>query len=116
MIPIDNFEAQSMTGKFVPIFLGAKNVHLTYHNRKEYVEKALLFRLKELDKQVCCVLSALQYSYFLAAAVSSKLLLFWYTRPLLTGCSGEGGAGCFGPCASAFTLLCQQAGENGLWV
>ena len=53
MIPIDNFEAQSMTGKFVPIFPGAKNIRLTFHNRKEYVEKALLFRLKELDKQVC---------------------------------------------------------------
>ena len=53
MIPLDDFEAQSMTGKFVPIFPGANNVRLTYHNRKEYVEKALLFRLKELDKQVC---------------------------------------------------------------
>ena len=55
MIPIDNFEAQSMTGKFVAIFPGAKNIRLTYHNRKEYVEKALLFRLRELDKQVCLI-------------------------------------------------------------
>lgn len=53
MIPIECFEAQSMSGKFVPIFPGASNIRLTYQNRKEYVEKALQFRLHELDQQVC---------------------------------------------------------------
>ena len=52
MIPIEKFEAQSMNGNFVPIVPGGGNIHLTYHNRKEYVEKALLFRLHELDQQV----------------------------------------------------------------
>ena len=52
MIPIEKFEAQSMNGNFVPIVPGGGNIHLTYHNRKEYVEKALQFRLHELDQQV----------------------------------------------------------------
>ena len=52
MIPIENFEAQSMNGNFVPIVPGGGNIHLTYHNRKEYVDKALQFRLHELDQQV----------------------------------------------------------------
>ena len=40
MIPIEKFEAQSMNGNFVPIVPGGGNIHLTYHNRKEYIEKA----------------------------------------------------------------------------
>ena len=52
MIPIEKFEAQSMDGNFVPIVPGGGNIHLTYHNRKEYVEKALQFRLHELYQQV----------------------------------------------------------------
>ncbi len=53
MIPIESFEAQSMSGKFVPIVPGGGNIRLTFQNRKEYVEKAFYFRLHELDKQVC---------------------------------------------------------------
>ena len=56
MIPIEKFEAQSMNGNFVPIVPGGGNIHLTYQNRKEYVDKALLFRLHELDQQVCASL------------------------------------------------------------
>ena len=52
MIPIESFEVQSMTGKFVPIVPGGSNIRLTYHNRKEFVEKALHFRLHELEQQV----------------------------------------------------------------
>lgn len=52
MIPIESFEAQSMNGKFVPIIPGGSNVKLTFHNRRDYVEKALRFRLHELDHQV----------------------------------------------------------------
>ena len=56
MIPIELFEAQSITGNFVPIVPGGSGIKLTYQNRKEYVEKALQFRLHELDIQVCvCV-------------------------------------------------------------
>ena len=52
MIPIDSFEVLSMNGKFVPISQGRSNTKLTFQNRKEYVEKALYFRLRELDDQV----------------------------------------------------------------
>ena len=52
MIPIESFEVQSMSGKFVPIVPGGSSTKLTFHNRKEYVEKALHFRLHELDEQV----------------------------------------------------------------
>lgn len=55
MIPIESFEAQSMSGKFVPIVSGGTNIKLTFQNRREYVEKALHFRLHELDGQVCIV-------------------------------------------------------------
>ena len=41
-----------MTGNFVPIVPGGSNIKLTYQNRKEYIEKALNFRLHELDHQV----------------------------------------------------------------
>ena len=52
MIPIESFECQSMTGNFVPIVPGGSNIKLTYQNRKEYVEKAMNFRLHKLDHQV----------------------------------------------------------------
>ena len=52
MIPIESFECQSMSGEFVPIVPGGSNIKLTYQNRKEFVEKALEFRLHELDQQV----------------------------------------------------------------
>ena len=52
MIPIESFEAQSMNGRFVPIIPGGSNTKLTFHNRKDYVEKSLRFRLHELDQQV----------------------------------------------------------------
>ena len=51
MIPIESFECQSMNGEFVPIVPGGSNKR-TYQNRKEFVEKALHFRLHELDQQV----------------------------------------------------------------
>ena len=52
MIPLECFEAQSMSGHFVPIVPNGHDIKLTFKNRKEYFEKALHFRLHELDKQV----------------------------------------------------------------
>ena len=52
MIPLNSFEALSITGKFVPIIPGGSHIRLTFANRKEYCEKALQFRLRELDVQV----------------------------------------------------------------
>uniref|UniRef100_A0A1X7TGG7 HECT domain-containing protein n=1 Tax=Amphimedon queenslandica TaxID=400682 RepID=A0A1X7TGG7_AMPQE len=52
MIPLECFEAQSMSGQFVPIVPNGHDIKLTFKNRNEYFEKALHFRLHELDKQV----------------------------------------------------------------
>ena len=52
MIPLESFEAQSMSGIFVPIIPNGKDVKLTFSNRCDYYEKALYFRLHELDQQV----------------------------------------------------------------
>ena len=68
MIPIECFEAQSMNGRFVPILPGGGNMKLTFHNRKDYVEKALKFRLHELDQQVLRTSSnTMTYIYYMPA-------------------------------------------------
>ena len=54
-IPLEVFETQSMDGRFVPIVPGGSSVHLTFANRQEYVEKALQYRLHEVDRQVTAV-------------------------------------------------------------
>ena len=41
-----------MSGRVVPIVPGGHNKKLTFQNRKDYVDKALHFRLHELDSQV----------------------------------------------------------------
>ncbi|KAI0208517.1 putative E3 ubiquitin-protein ligase HERC1 [Lamellibrachia satsuma] len=52
IIPLDTFEGQSADGRFVPIVPGGRNIPLTYSNRKEYVDKAIYYRLHEFDKQI----------------------------------------------------------------
>ena len=52
MIPIDKYEAQSMCGKYLPITPNGHDIPLTFGNRVDYFNKALEFRLHELDKQV----------------------------------------------------------------
>ncbi len=52
MIPIDCFEGQSSDGRLVPIVPGGRSVPLTFSNRKQYVERAVAFRLHEMDLQV----------------------------------------------------------------
>lgn len=52
MIPIDKYETQSMSGKYVPITPNGHDIPLTFANRVDYFNKALEFRLHELDKQV----------------------------------------------------------------
>ena len=52
MIPIETFEVRSMSGHVVPIGPEGHNIKLMFQNRKEYVDKALYFRLHELDTQV----------------------------------------------------------------
>lgn len=44
--------AHSANGKLVPVVPGGHNVPLTFSNRTEYVERALDYRLHEMDRQV----------------------------------------------------------------
>lgn len=53
MIPLDSFMAHSADGRLVPVIPGGQNISLTFSNRTEYVEKALEYRLHEMDSQVC---------------------------------------------------------------
>ncbi|XP_046401290.1 probable E3 ubiquitin-protein ligase HERC1 isoform X2 [Ischnura elegans] len=55
VIPLDCFEGASITGRIVPIVPGGKSIPLTFHNRLEYVEQAIHFRLHEIDLQVAAV-------------------------------------------------------------
>ncbi|XP_071450243.1 probable E3 ubiquitin-protein ligase HERC1 [Hetaerina americana] len=55
VIPLDCFEGASITGRVVPIVPGGKSIPLTFHNRLEYVEQAIHFRLHEIDFQIAAV-------------------------------------------------------------
>lgn len=52
MIPLDSFVGQSADGKMVPIIPGGNSIPLSFSNRKEYVERAVEYRLHEIDRQV----------------------------------------------------------------
>lgn len=55
MITLDSFVGQSADGKMVPIIPGGNSIPLTFSNRKEYVERAIEYRLHEIDRQVAAV-------------------------------------------------------------
>uniref|UniRef100_A0A8C7YQF4 E3 ubiquitin-protein ligase HERC1 n=1 Tax=Oryzias sinensis TaxID=183150 RepID=A0A8C7YQF4_9TELE len=55
MIPLDSFVAHSADGMLVPVVPGGQNISLTFANRTEYVERALDYRLHEMDSQVAAV-------------------------------------------------------------
>ncbi|XP_049459515.1 probable E3 ubiquitin-protein ligase HERC1 isoform X7 [Epinephelus fuscoguttatus] len=55
MIPLDSFLAHSADGRLVPVVPGGQNISLTFANRTEYVERALDYRLHEMDSQVAAV-------------------------------------------------------------
>ncbi|XP_062868147.1 probable E3 ubiquitin-protein ligase HERC1 [Trichomycterus rosablanca] len=55
MMALDSFVAHSANGKLVPVVPGGHNVPLTFWNRTEYVERALEYRLHEMDRQVAAV-------------------------------------------------------------
>ena len=52
IIPIESFETQSADGRFVPMVPSGENIQLTFANRAEYVERALQYRMHEMDRQV----------------------------------------------------------------
>lgn len=55
IIPIESFETQSANGRFVPIVPSGENIQLTFSNRVEYVERALQYRMHEMDRQIDAV-------------------------------------------------------------
>uniref|UniRef100_A0A4W6C7G9 HECT-type E3 ubiquitin transferase n=1 Tax=Lates calcarifer TaxID=8187 RepID=A0A4W6C7G9_LATCA len=55
MIPLDSFMAHSADGRLVPVVPGGQNISLTFANRTEYVERAMDYRLHEMDSQVAAV-------------------------------------------------------------
>ncbi|XP_029371513.1 probable E3 ubiquitin-protein ligase HERC1 isoform X2 [Echeneis naucrates] len=55
MIPLDSFMAHSADGRLVPVVPGGQNIPLTFANRNEYVERALDYRLHEMDSQVAAI-------------------------------------------------------------
>ncbi|XP_049838129.1 LOW QUALITY PROTEIN: probable E3 ubiquitin-protein ligase HERC1 [Schistocerca gregaria] len=55
VIPLECFEGTSCTGKVMPIVPGGRSIPLTFHNRLQYVEQAVQFRLHEMDLQVAAV-------------------------------------------------------------
>jgi E3 ubiquitin-protein ligase HERC1 len=52
VIPLECFETQSATGQFVAVMPGGRSIPLTFHNRHEYTQRALQFRLREMAPQV----------------------------------------------------------------
>lgn len=54
-IPLDSFEGQSLDGRLVPVVPGGRSIPLTFHNRQEYVEKVLNFKLHEMDVQAAMI-------------------------------------------------------------
>ncbi|XP_071965475.1 probable E3 ubiquitin-protein ligase HERC1 isoform X2 [Antedon mediterranea] len=61
VIPLYWFECQSSDGRFVPVISGGRGIPLTYANRKEYVERALAYRLHEVDRQINAVREGMSY-------------------------------------------------------
>lgn len=55
MIPLDSFVVHSASGKLVPVVPGGHNLPLNFSNKAEYVERALEYRLHEMDRQVTLV-------------------------------------------------------------
>jgi E3 ubiquitin-protein ligase HERC1 len=55
VIPLECFEGSSWSGKLLPIVSGGRSIALTFANRAEYVERAIEFRLKEMDLQAAAI-------------------------------------------------------------
>ncbi|KAF5282986.1 hypothetical protein FQA39_LY04857 [Lamprigera yunnana] len=55
VIPLENFEGTSCSGKVVPIVPGGRSIPLIFSNRAQYYEQAVQFRLQEFDMQIAAV-------------------------------------------------------------
>ena len=61
-IPIDCFEGQSLDGRMVAVIPGGRSIPLNFHNRHEYVESVINFKLREMESQVATVLFLNSYN------------------------------------------------------
>ncbi|GFS09040.1 HECT and RLD domain-containing E3 ubiquitin protein ligase family member 1 [Elysia marginata] len=75
-IPIDTFEGQSSSGHVVSVIPGGQCVPVHFHNRAEYVDCVLQFRLHEWDKQVALIREGM-------AGIVPVPLLAFLTAPAL---------------------------------
>ncbi|XP_069137757.1 probable E3 ubiquitin-protein ligase HERC1 isoform X1 [Argopecten irradians] len=54
-IPLDTFLGQSSDGRLIPVIPGGSTIRLHFHNRRDYVEAVLNYRLHEMDRQAAAV-------------------------------------------------------------
>ncbi|XP_052792636.1 probable E3 ubiquitin-protein ligase HERC1 isoform X1 [Mya arenaria] len=54
-IPLDCFEGQSLDDRMVPVTPGGRNIPLNFHNRQEYVDSVIAYKLHEMDAQATLV-------------------------------------------------------------
>ena len=71
-IPIDTFEGQSSSGHVVSVMPGGQCVPVHFHNRSEYVDCVLQYRLHEWDKQVLTQIKFYTF-YFLKFHLSALI-------------------------------------------
>uniref|UniRef100_A0A7N9CR90 HECT and RLD domain containing E3 ubiquitin protein ligase family member 1 n=1 Tax=Macaca fascicularis TaxID=9541 RepID=A0A7N9CR90_MACFA len=88
MIPLDSFVGQSADGKMVPIIPGGNSIPLTFSNRKEYVERAIEYRLHEMDRQPYDSLPTSQTCFFQLRLppYSSQLVMAERLRYAINNC------------------------------
>lgn len=55
VIPTECFEGTTCTGRTVAIVPGGRSVRLTFHNRMQYVDRVVAYRLAEFDQQIDAV-------------------------------------------------------------
>ncbi|CAL8069477.1 unnamed protein product [Orchesella dallaii] len=55
VIPLECYEGTSSTGRVVPIVPGGRAIPLTFSSRMDYIDKAIHFRIHEMDLQIAAI-------------------------------------------------------------
>lgn len=55
VIPLECYEGTSSTGRVVPIVPGGRAIPLTFNSRMDYIDKAIHFRIHEMDLQIAAI-------------------------------------------------------------
>jgi E3 ubiquitin-protein ligase HERC1 len=48
----NNFEVQNSAGKMIPLLPGGSSIHVTFENRREFIQRAQKFRIREFSTQI----------------------------------------------------------------